>query len=63
MNILLFDGFTESNQDIKIYCPTLDGGFYLAPWYSSNPTWDNEHFWFIESIGDECLRLSTMLEF
>lgn len=60
---LLYDDLKESNEDIKIYCKTLCGDFYHAPWFSANPTWENPYFWFIESYGSEELRRSTMLEF
>lgn len=61
--ILLYEGLKETNQDVKIYCPTLKGGFYFAPWFAVNPAWENTNFWFIEGLGNEDIRKSTMLEF
>jgi len=60
---VLYDGMQESSQDVKIYCPTLKGDFYLSPWFASYPVWDNDNFFFIEGLGNDELRLSTMLEF
>jgi len=60
---LLYDELRESNQDVKIYCRTLGGDYYTATWFALNPLWSNEYFWFIEKLGSEELRQSTMLEF
>ena len=61
--IILYDGMQESNQDVKIYCPTLKGGYYIGPWVALNPVYENENFFYLEGVGDEEIRQATMLEF
>ena len=60
---VLVGGRGQENEDVKMHCPTLMGGFYFFPWFALNPVYENENFFFIEGVGNEEVRLSTMLEF
>ncbi len=59
----LIDDRNSENEDVKIFCPTLKGGFYYSPWFAINPVYENENLFFLEGCGNEEIRLSTMFEF